>query len=165
MLKLWAIVVVYGPDKGLALLENIMDWMLLPLRRYMSFGGRSRRREYWMFALFLLLCMIGLRAIEAMLGIESAGEWAYRNGWEMGVWEKVEGGPLVGFFALGTLLPSLAVSIRRLHDSNRSGWWMLLALVPILGTIWLLILMLVRGTHGPNRYGADPKLVGEGPFL
>ncbi|MCP5399605.1 MAG: DUF805 domain-containing protein [Sphingobium sp.] len=133
-----------------------MDWMLLPLRRYATFGGRSRRKEYWMYALFLMLCMIGLRIIEDMFGFETMGEYAYRNGLELGVWEKVEGGRLVGLFALATLIPSIAVAVRRLHDTDRSGWWMLLAFIPLIGTLWLLILMVLRGTRGPNRFGPDP---------
>lgn len=133
-----------------------MDWMLLPLKRYAQFSGRSRPKEYWMFCLFLLLCMAGLTFAETVLGLGSTYDWVYRNGWNMSAGAGHEGGPLVGLFALVTLIPSLAVAVRRLHDSDRSGFWLLLAFLPLIGAIWLLVLMIMGGTRGPNRYGPDP---------
>lgn len=133
-----------------------MDWMLLPLKRYAQFSGRSRPREYWMYALFLLLGLAGLTVAEMVLGLGSTYDWVYRNGWNMSAGARHEGGPLVGLFALVTLIPSIAVAVRRLHDSNRSGFWLLLAFLPLVGAIWLLVLMIVGGTRGPNRYGPDP---------
>lgn len=142
-----------------------MDWMLLPLKRYAKFSGRARPKEYWMYALFLLIAMLALSIIEAGLGIGSSSDWAYRNGWNMGAGASHEGGPLIGLFALGTFIPSLAVGVRRLHDTDRSGWWLLLAFIPIIGAVWLLVLMVLGGTHGQNRFGADPLEVGEGGDL
>lgn len=133
-----------------------MEWMLLPLRRYAQFSGRARPKEYWMYVLFLMLCMAGLTVIETGLGLGSSADWAYRNGWNMSAGATHQGGPLIGLFALGTFLPSLAVSVRRLHDSDRSGLWLLLAFLPLIGTVWLFVLMVIGGTRGPNRFGDDP---------
>lgn len=132
------------------------QWMLLPLRRYFEFSGRSRPREYWLYALFLFLAMIVLSMVEWSLGLGTSEEWFYRNGFNMRAGASHQGGILTGIFALGTLIPSLALSVRRLHDSDRSGWWLLLAFIPLIGQIWLLILMIIGGTRGPNRFGADP---------
>lgn len=116
-----------------------MDWMLLPLRRYAEFSGRSRRREYWMFTLFVVLVSIILTMIDMMLGLTTAA-----------------GGVLTLLFSLAVLVPSLAVGVRRLHDSERSGWWLLIGLVPFVGVIVLLVFMVLPGTRGANRFGPDP---------
>ena len=75
---------------------------------------------------------------------------------------RTHGGPLTGLFALGILIPHLAVMVRRLHDTDRSGWWLLLGLLPLLGGLVLLIFFIIGGTRGPNRFGPDPVEVGEG---
>jgi len=116
-----------------------MDWMLLPLRRYAEFTGRSRRQEYWMFFLFVMLVTIGLSIIEEILGLRIG-----------------EAGILSGLFSLAILIPGIAVGIRRLHDIDRSGWWLLIGLVPLVGAIVLIVFMATRGTAGDNRFGADP---------
>jgi len=133
-----------------------MEWMLLPLKRYAEFSGRSRPREYWMYVLFLFLCMIGLTIVESMFGLGISDEWAYRNGWILEAGASHQGGPLIGLFALCAFIPLLAVAVRRLHDSDRSGWWLLLAFLPLIGALWLFILMIIGGTRGPNRFGLDP---------
>ena len=139
-----------------------MDWMTLPLKRYAQFSGRARPKEYWMYALFLFLCLIGISIVETMLGLGDTREWAYRSGWNMAAGAHHEGGPLFGLFALGTFIPSIAVAVRRLHDSDRSAWWLLLAFLPVVGWIWLFVLMVMGGTRGPNRFGPDPVEAGEG---
>lgn len=108
-----------------------LNWYLECWKKYAVFSGRARRREYWMFVLWNMLAWLGL-------GILSCGV-------------------LNPLYALAALLPSLAVNVRRLHDSNRSGWWLLLSLVPFVGPVWLLVLMVLGGTRGANRYGEDPK--------
>ena len=146
-----------------------MEWMLMPLRRYAEFSGRSRRKEYWMFFLFLIIVGIVLGLIEGALGLTD---------------ETTAIGPLSGLFNLAVLVPSIAVGVRRLHDTDRTGWWVLLPLVPyvlaiamlftgslaLFGTlimvalvcgIVLLVFMVLEGTKGPNRYGPDPK--GDNP--
>ena len=105
--------------------------------RFADFQGRSRRAEYWWFFLFIILLNIVLSAIAA--AIPSIG------------------GILAFIVFLALIIPGLAVTIRRFHDLDKSGWWMLIGLVPIIGSIWLLIECgLLRGTEGPNRFGPDP---------
>jgi uncharacterized membrane protein YhaH (DUF805 family) len=120
-----------------------MDWMLMPLRRYAEFSGRSQRKEYWMFTLFIFIVSIVVGIIEGILGINTMVGGVY--------------GPLTVLLLLGTLIPSIAVGIRRLHDTDRSGWWLLIALVPLIGAIVLLVFYVTDGTPGPNRFGPDPK--------
>jgi uncharacterized membrane protein YhaH (DUF805 family) len=130
-----------------------MEWMILPYRRYFEFGGRSRRREYWMFFLFTLLVNA---VLEAVFGTRTGGVGP--NGANFAVSIKGgTGGLISGLFALGSFIPSLAVSIRRLHDQDRGGWMLLLVLIPFLGWFALLVLMCLEGTRGPNRFGSDPK--------
>lgn len=129
-----------------------MEWMILPYRRYAEFAGRSRRKEYWMFALFQLLVSM---AIGAVFGQPT---WMAAPGMMSGgVMVGGFGGVLQNLFALASVVPSLAVSVRRLHDQDRSGWLLLLLFIPFLGWFALLVLMCLEGTRGPNRYGPDPK--------
>ncbi|MET0271032.1 MAG: DUF805 domain-containing protein [Sphingomonas sp.] len=138
--------------------DGMMDWMLLPLRRYAQFTGRARRKEYWMFALFIVIASIVLAIVESVLGIGTttttsgvpadAYGFAYSADHNMG-W-------LSGLFALAMLIPSIAVGVRRLHDTDRSGWWMLIGLIPLIGGIVLFVFMVTSGTRGPNRFGPDP---------
>ncbi|MDE1918540.1 MAG: DUF805 domain-containing protein [Sphingomonadales bacterium] len=125
-----------------------MDWMLLPYKRYVDFSGRSQRKEYWMFALFTMLVSL---LIDGTLG----GSWSVVMG--LRHTPSMTGSLLGGFFALVNFLPSLAVTVRRLHDTDRSGWWFLILLVPIVGWVIWLWLMVSDGTPGANRFGEDPK--------
>lgn len=133
-----------------------MEWMILPLRRYAQFSGRARPKEYWMYVLFLILCAIVISIVETVLGLGTGNQWAYREGWMMGAGAYHSGGPLLGLFWLVTLIPSLAVAVRRLHDTDRSGWWLLIGLIPLIGAIVLLVFMIQSGTRGSNSYGPDP---------
>ena len=127
-----------------------MNWMLMPLRRYAEFSGRSRRKEYWMF--LLLNVLIGLFVGLVFL----VGYYADMSQTEMDtylmpvVW-------LAGLYSLAALIPGVAVTIRRLHDTDRSGWNILWGLVPLFGALLLLVYYISDGTQGPNRFGADPK--------
>ena len=114
-----------------------------PFRRYFDFSGRSRRLEYWLFVLFICIADLVLRFLEA--SYFSALSPAFR----------FEILPLV--FGILTFIPSLSVSVRRLHDTDRSGWWLLLGFLPIIGWIWLIILFCLSGTDGENSYDSDPK--------
>ena len=121
----------------------MLEWMLLPLKRYADFSGRSRRKEYWMFVLGVFLAAIVLSIIEGILGM---------SGMVGGVY-----GPLTTIFLLAVIIPSIAVQVRRFHDQDKSGWMVLLAFIPILGGLAVLIFMCLEGTRGTNRFGPDPK--------
>ena len=128
-----------------------MEWMLMPLKRYADFSGRSRRKEYWMFILFMVLVYLALGVLLTVLGL---------SGDEDGSLFTVGGGAtiiILLLFGLAILIPSIAVQVRRFHDQDKSGWFVLLNLIPYLGGIIVLVFMCLEGTRGPNRYGPDPK--------
>ena len=119
-----------------------MSWYLEALKNYAVFSGRSRRKEYWYFVLFNIIVDIVLAGIDALLGTFSSASNI---------------GLLSGIYSLAVLIPTLAVTVRRLHDIDRTGWWLLIGLVPLIGGIVLLVFALLEGTPGSNRYGATPK--------
>jgi uncharacterized membrane protein YhaH (DUF805 family) len=125
-----------------------MNWYIKVLKNYAVFSGRAQRAEYWWFFLFNIIISIVLAAVDGATGTYSA---------ESGM------GLLGGIYSLGVLLPGLGVSIRRLHDTGRTGWWLLLALIPILGFIVLLIFMVFDSDPGENQYGPNPKTSGADP--
>ena len=132
-----------------------MHWMLMPLRRYADFSGRSRRREYWMFV--LLNVLIGMFVGLTFL----VGYYADMSQTEMDIYLM----PVVylaGLYSLAALVPGIAVTVRRLHDTDRPGWTILWALVPLIGALLLLAYYIEEGDAGPNRFGPDPK--GTGPL-
>lgn len=131
-----------------------MEWMLMPYRRYADFSGRSQRKEYWMFALFQFIVAMVLLAIMFVGGMGSVNEMTGQA--EPGTLFYIGIGLLV-IFGLGSLIPSLAVSVRRFHDQDKSGWFLLLQLIPYIGGIIVLVFMCLDGTRGPNRFGPDPK--------
>jgi uncharacterized membrane protein YhaH (DUF805 family) len=113
-----------------------MSWYLAVLKNYAKFSGRARRTEYWMFMLFSLIISLVLAFIEGLLG---------------------SGGVLGLLYGLAVLVPSLAVSVRRLHDTGRSGWWLLIGLIPIVGVIVLIVFAVQDSNAGDNAYGPNPK--------
>lgn len=119
-----------------------MNWYLEVLKKYAVFSGRARRKEYWFFVLFNIIISIVLAVIDGVTGSFSP---------EAGM------GLLGGIYTLAVLIPSIAVSVRRLHDTERSGWWLLIALVPLIGAIVLLVFMVQDSKPGQNQYGANPK--------
>ena len=121
-----------------------MSWFLAALGKYATFAGRARRREYWFFFLFYLLIYFALSFLDSLFGTFDP---------KRGV------GLLSGVFALGMLLPSLAVGARRLHDIGRSGWWLLISLIPLAGLLVLMAFAMKDGDPGPNAYGPSPKAV------
>lgn len=142
-----------------------MNYMFLPLQRYADFNGRSRRMEYWMFALFLFVVyMVAWFVLGAMFATSMPPASEIGPDGQMSP-EAAAGmmtamGPMFIVFCLlwlVFLLPSLAVTVRRFHDQDKSGWMVLLMFVPIIGGLIVLIFMLLPGTEGPNRYGPDPK--------
>ena len=112
-------------------------------RKYATFSGRARRKEYWLFILFYLILILVAIAIDVGIG-------AYDEASGLGV--------VSGIFSLAIFIPGLAVAIRRLHDTDRVGWWMLISLIPIVGAIWFIVLMCLKGTDGENRFGPDPLI-------
>lgn len=119
-----------------------MEWYLKVLKNYVGFSGRARRKEYWMFTLFNLIAAIIAMVLDHVLHLASA-----TTGY----------GPIYGLYVLAVLLPSLAVGIRRLHDTDRSGWWLLLGFIPLIGAIILIVWMATDGTPGDNKFGSNPK--------
>jgi uncharacterized membrane protein YhaH (DUF805 family) len=143
-----------------------MKWMILPLRRYAEFSGRSRRLEFWMFALFTIICYLVVFAISSALGFSFTNVVASSAGGSVAFYGSFFSGNGILFVILwaALLLPTIAVSVRRLHDRDMSGWWYLpviaLAWVPLIGGLIglaFLVVTLLRGTPGPNRFGPDPK--------
>lgn len=147
-----------------------MHWMILPFKRYAEFSGRSRRMEYWMFALLnvivitvLMFVTLGAGGAAGVLEAEASGDST------AGLTALFGGmGLLILVWVLAILIPSIAVTVRRLHDRDMSGWWYLGAviggMIPYLGllvSIAFLVLMALPGTPGPNRFGPDPKGMGE----
>ena len=108
----------------------------------MLLSGRARRKEYWMFVLFNMIFAIVAMILDNVLGIAIEG---------------VGYGPLYGLYVLAVLIPGLAVSVRRLHDVGKSGWMILISLIPLIGAIWLLVLMVTDSNTGENEYGQNPK--------
>lgn len=170
-----------------------MEWMLMPFRRYAEFTGRSRRQEFWMFVLLLVIIWIIAFVIMGIMGagaLTMAGanpDGSPRIAGMMGMFASLGIFALIlGIVWLALLIPTLAVQIRRLHDSDRSGWWMMLywgpailswvvniagaanqsaglmmlgglcSLLAFVGAIVLIVFWCLPGTNGPNRYGADP---------
>jgi len=119
-----------------------MSWFIVALKKYAVFSGRARRAEFWYFTLFLFLFSVAFQLVDWVLGLN-----------------KVAAG--LGFFSLilglATLLPSLAVAVRRLHDTGRSGWWLFIGLVPVAGFIILLVFYVQDSQPGSNAYGPNPK--------
>jgi uncharacterized membrane protein YhaH (DUF805 family) len=114
------------------------------LNQYAGFTGRARRSEYWYWTLFYIILSIIASMLDRAIFHSTYASWF---------------GAIVG---LGLLIPSLAVAVRRLHDTSRSGWWILLGLIPVVGGIILLIFY-IQDSHGDNQYGPSPKAVGSAP--
>ncbi len=119
-----------------------MNWYLAVLKKYVDFSGRASRTEYWMFTLVNIVIELGLSFIDTRTGMVSA---AY------GV------GVLSGLYGLAVLLPTISVTARRLHDTTRSAWWLLLGLIPILGGLVLLVFMVLDSSPETNAWGPSPK--------
>ncbi|MFM5681067.1 DUF805 domain-containing protein [Aeromonas veronii] len=122
-----------------------MKWYISVLKQYAVFSGRARRTEYWMFVLCNVIVMLLLGMVDKLIGGDN---------------ELIS-----SIYSLAVLLPSLAVAARRLHDTDRSAWWLLLGLIPIIGTLVLIYFMVCNGQQGPNRFGDDPKAAPSQGFI
>jgi uncharacterized membrane protein YhaH (DUF805 family) len=118
-----------------------VSWYIAVLKKYAVFTGRARRREYWMFVLVNVIITVVLTMIEGIADSNSEGSRS----------------TLATLYGLAVLIPSIAVGVRRLHDIGKSGWWMLIGLVPIIGTIVLLIFTVRDSQPADNQYGPNPK--------
>jgi len=112
-----------------------MDYFIAALKQYADFTGRASRKEYWMFYLIYMLLLIAVYVLDVVIG--------------MGILSIV--------FTLGMLIPSISIAARRLHDTSRSGWWQLIAFIPVIGVI-ILIVFLAQDSHGTNDYGVSSKV-------
>ncbi|CCO45160.1 conserved hypothetical protein; putative inner membrane protein [Vibrio nigripulchritudo SOn1] len=112
-----------------------MEWYLIVLKKYAVFEGRARRKEYWMFVLFNVLVSVALGVIEGALGTSFIGI----------------------VYGLVVFIPGVAVTIRRLHDIGRTGWWILISFIPFLGWLVLVVFAAIAGDDGSNDYGDSPK--------
>ena len=130
-----------------------MYWFIACLKKYAVFNGRARRAEYWYFVLFYWCIHVVLSLVDAQVGPEipipiELSEFP----------EETERLPILSaIYSLALLLPYIAVTTRRLHDVDKSGWWQLLSFVVIIGWIPLIVWSIKSGTIGPNRFGPDPK--------
>ncbi len=111
-----------------------MEYFIGAIKKYADFTGRARRKEYWMFVLFYLIFYVVLSVIDSFIGAMI----------------------LSGIYSLAMLIPSISIAARRLHDTGRTGWWQLIALIPLLGAI-ILIVFLVQDSQDENKYGINPK--------
>lgn len=126
---------------------NFIDAVKSAYRNYFKFSGRSSRSEYWWYALFQGVIAIVIALVEG--GTTTAATADTMSA-------AYAAGPVGSIWALANLIPSIAVGVRRLHDKDRSGWWLLIAFVPLVGALVLLYWFATRGTEGPNRFGTDP---------
>ncbi|MDY0971342.1 DUF805 domain-containing protein [Siccibacter turicensis] len=118
-----------------------MDWYIKVLKNYVGFRGRACRKEYWMFILVNIILTVVLSLVDKMLG-----------------WQRAGGeGVLTTLYGIFLFLPGWAVHFRRLHDTDRSAWWLLLLLIPVVGWLVILIFNCQRGTAGANRFGPVPE--------
>jgi uncharacterized membrane protein YhaH (DUF805 family) len=118
--------------------DQFMEWYIKVIQNYVGFQGRARRKEYWTFVVISFVVSVILEVIQRVLHL---------------------GQILTSLYSLAVLLPSIAVSMRRLHDTGRTGWWILIGLIPIIGTIILLVYMFLDSQEGENKYGPNPKLI------
>lgn len=119
-----------------------MNWYLSVLKQYANFNGRARRKEYWMFFLFNIIFSFAAAMLDNLLGTANP---------------ELNYGVIYILYAIIMLIPSLAVGVRRLHDIGKSGWMMLVGIIPLIGAIWLLVLLVTDSNPGENQYGPNPK--------
>ncbi|WP_413111831.1 DUF805 domain-containing protein [Thaumasiovibrio sp. DFM-14] len=115
-----------------------MEWYLAVLKKYAVFTGRARRKEYWMFFLVNLVITLALSIVDNLIGSQLLGS----------------------VYSLAVVIPTIAVTVRRMHDTGRSGWWVLIGFIPLVGLLAILFFAAAEGTPGSNDYGPNPKEEG-----
>lgn len=118
--------------------------------QYFAFDGRTRRRDFWYYVLAYFILFIIVAFVQSVLGMDAYYPGAFGIGYSVH--------PLTSLLELALLLPSLGISVRRLHDTDRSGWWVLIGLIPVAGWLVLIYWYTQPGTAGANRFGTDPKV-------
>jgi uncharacterized membrane protein YhaH (DUF805 family) len=118
--------------------NEIKEWYVKPFEKFIEFSGRSRRKEFWTFVLVNLGITILLNVLEGIIGLF---------------------GIIATLFSLAILIPSIAVGVRRLHDTGRTGWWLLLSFIPLIGLIVLIYFYVQDSEPGSNQYGPNPKAI------
>lgn len=129
-----------------------MKWFLKVLKNYAVFKGRTRRKEYWMSFLFFILFAIVFSNLDKILGTD------FKFSKELGN-RSMGFGYLYALYGFLMIIPIWAVTFRRLHDIGKSGWYIFLGIIPIIGAIWLIVLLCTDGNTGVNEYGTDPKKI------
>lgn len=132
-----------------------MNYFLNNFKNYINFSGRARRKEFWMFFLFNFIVAIVTMILDNILGTTFKIDM---GGYPM----PMPYGYICLAYALAAFIPGLGVTVRRLHDVGKSGWFYFIGLIPIIGGIWLLVLFCTEGTMGENKYGPDPKASDRG---
>lgn len=141
-----SLIMQHDSDTALPADDDHLAWVLLPLRRYADFNGRSTRKEFWMF-------MLGCNIVTFVLGFIALADTDFGRTGAIG---NLAFG-MIALFILGAIVPLIAAQIRRLHDQGRSGFLVLFNLIPYLGFLVVLLLMCIPGTEGENKYGPDPQ--------
>ena len=126
-----------------------MKWFIKAFRQYADFSGRASRQEFWMFVLFNLLLAMAWAFVAGLLTGLFGGSFDQES-------RLIFMYKLIAIYYAVTTVPAMAVGVRRLHDTGRHGWWMLVSLIPFVGGIWLIVLMCLDGSAGDNRYGSRP---------
>ncbi|WP_139957594.1 DUF805 domain-containing protein [Flavicella sediminum] len=122
-----------------------MNWYLLAFKNYATFNGRARRKEYWMYALFQILILLAFSTFMGILDLP-----------EESIFSTLLSS-LLGLYFLGSIVPTISLAVRRMHDIDKTGSHVLIYFIPFIGSIWFLILTIKEGTVGKNKYGPDPK--------
>lgn len=128
-----------------------MNDFILPYKKYAQFTGRSDRREFWYFVIFYFVAAGILSIVDST--VFGGGRAVFGDSG----FDVSSSGPLAGIFAIGSFIPMLAVAIRRLHDTGKTGWWVLLGLIPLVGTIVLIVFYAQKGQPEANAHGEPPE--------
>ncbi|THF84883.1 DUF805 domain-containing protein [Deinococcus sp. KSM4-11] len=134
------------------------DYLNVIRNNYANFQGRARRREFWMFSLinFIILTVLEIPVLVSLPALSASTDGNGQTSSPL-MWLMIISGLLILLYSLFILLPSLAVSVRRLHDTGKSGWWYLISFVPFIGSLAVLVLMVLDSEPGSNPWGPNPK--------